>query len=570
MKHQNALFKAFFEYAYQALVVIDKKGIIKQFNPAAEQLFLYTESEAIGQNVTILMGSPHKEHHDDYLKHYLKTHISHDVVGKGREVTAQRKDGSSINIFIAVNEVNVEKNTYFIALITDVEQLIGERKALQNLAMLDPLTRTYTRGYFETNAHNWFSEFQKKQLPFSLLMLDLNNFKSINDELGHTIGDQLLITFSNRVQHCIAPHDYLVRLGGDEFLIIMQGDQKQASQLATTLLAACEKTYAMERNRVSILPSIGIYAEADTADLSRLLQRTDFALYAAKKSTCPIQFFTPHLEEKFHQQRNMEHLVREALLNEDFFYLLLQPQIDVLTKKIVGFEVLLRLKNREEVTPELFVPFIEKLGLGEKLNDILLNKLINLLQTFQWEPLKEKIKISFNISPQVYHFKNHLTVLLEKLEPFLKAHPQLYFEIELTESKLIANDMRHPARWEQITTLLKRYQVQLAIDDFAQEYSSIHRLLEYPVSTLKIDKVFIDQLSGTHGMATKEILKMLAKLGKSLDITMMAEGVETRQQVNQLKSLGYTIVQGFYFFHPLPPKEAFNLLNIKPLDEEKT
>ncbi len=568
MMQKESLFKALFHSSYQPIIIMDESGIIIQFNTASEKLFLLPSSEAIGQHIHVLLDGPPPAEHQHFI-HYLTTYLNPHIIGKGCEITAHQKNGTAVTIFISISKVKIEHHTYFFALITDVASILAEDNTLLNLATWDALTKTYSRNYFETHAHDWFMDYQHKHEPFSLLMLDLNNFKGINDELGHTIGDKLLIAFSKRIQSCLTPRDYLVRLGGDEFLVVQQGDQEQVDYLAKRLLATCEEIYELDGNHISILPSIGVYAQVEITDLSRLLQRTDFALYAAKKSIHPIQFFTPDLEEQFYQQRHLEHLIREAISKEEIFYLMFQPQIDIRLNRIVGFEALLRLNNEgEEIAPEIFIPFIETLGLGEKLNEILLNKLLNLLSKFQWSALKEKIKISFNLSPQVYHFKSHLKHLLQKIELFSNTHPQIYFEIELTESKLIATDMKYLHQWTQIGKLLKKHNIQLAIDDFAREYSSIHRLIEYPVSTLKVDRVFIEQLGNSQDVLMKQILKTFIRLGKALNMTMMVEGVETRQQVTILKRLGYTLVQGYYFYHPLHPKDAFSIANVDAIEGE--
>lgn len=570
MKFSSLLFKEFFTNTHHAMIIINELGIIEQFNPSAERLFLYSSSEATGQNVSILMDSPHKENHDKYLHQYIHKHVSHGVIGKGREVLAKRKDGKIIDIFISVNEAKVDNMTHFIAVITHIDDIFGVHKELQNLATFDTLTKTYSRSYFESNAEKWFAQYQKNQQAFSLLMLDLNNFKTINDEFGHNIGDQILITFAERVKNQIGTNDYLVRLGGDEFLIVMQGAQAEAHQLATTLTSETEKPYELAGSQLICIPCIGVYADAKITDLSHLLRRTDFALYAAKNSHHLIQYFTSDLEEKFIQQRYFEHIIREAIAHPDAFHLLFQPQVDLHKEKILGFETLLRLKYHDkDILPGYFIPIIEHMGLAEKLNTILLDKLLQLLKQFQWPSTKiakKSIKIAFNFSPQVYHLKIHLEHLLKMIHIFHQNDINIQFEIEITESKLIAQDMKYPEQWTQVSKLLKKYHVNLAVDDFSREYSSIYRLLEYHVHTLKIDKLYVDLLlNKKEKYKAQKIIKFLSILSQKLHITVIAEGVETEEQVTQLKTLGCNIGQGFYFFHPLPPEEAFALIGVKLL-----
>lgn len=565
MKLTKLLFETLFEQSYQPIVVINEAGIIEQFNPAAERLFLYSAAETVGKNVNILMGEPHKKNHDTYIQSYLRTHITHNIIGKGREVVAQRKDGLMITIFISVSEAKVDDTSHFIALITNIDEVCGVRKTLKDLATFDILTQTYSRNHFESHAYEWFREYQKNNQPFSLLMLDLDGFKNINDELGHDVGDKVLIAFAKRLQDCLPPHDYLIRLGGDEFLIITQGNYTAANKLAKKLLRSSKKSYEFEGKSITVFPSIGVYAEAEISVISNLLKRTDLALYLAKNSSVAIQFFTPDLEEKFRVQRNLERIIRAALLNMEDFYLVFQPQINLITKKIVGFEVLLRFNYQDqEILPETFIPIIENLGLSDKLNTMILDKLLRLLRKFQWNP-NDTLKIAFNLSPQASHFYINLKSLVNKISVFCQEYSNITFEIEITESKLMEVDLKHPKQWSKITSLLREHHVQLAIDDFGREYSSIYRLLIYPVNTLKVDKIFVEQLNSTYQDAAKSILKAISVLGKELNITVVPEGTETKGQAHLLRKLGCTLTQGYYFFRPLPPEEAFALVGAKLL-----
>lgn len=562
MKLTNLFFKALFEKSYQAIIVINERGIIELFNPAAERLFLYSATEAIGRNVNILMSEPHKKNHDAYIQAYLQTHVTHNIIGKGRELVAQRKDGLLINIFISVTEAKAGDNSHFIAIINNVDEIFGTRKTLKDLATLDILTQTYSRNYFEAHAYEWLLEYQKKQLPFSLLMLDLNGFKNINDVFGHLIGDRILIAFAKRLQDNLAPHDYLIRLGGDEFLIIMQGDYAAADKFTKTLLKILEMPYEFDDNIITAIPSIGIYAQAAASSLSNLLKKTDLALYAAKKSNNLIQFFTQTLENQFQHQHSLARILQEAVFHPDIFHVAFQPQVNLSTGKIMGFEALLCFHYEgKEIKPEIFIPIIETLGLSEQLNSMMLKKILLSLKKFQW-PNTKKIKIAFNLSPLKYHFKTHLKSLLTSIEHFSKTYPNFQFEMEIIESKII-QDLKDPKQWSIIVALLKKYHVYLAIDDFGREYSSIYRLLTYPIKTLKIDKIFVSELSTTNQKAAKSVIKALATLGKELNINIIAKGIETEEEVQLLKKLGCTLAQGYYFFHPLPPEEAFILIGVK-------
>lgn len=568
MEIDSQLFEGLFKTAYPAIIVINDKGIVEQFNPSAERLFLYSKEEILGKNISLLMDSPHKEKHDQYIRDYLKTHVTHNVIGKGREVVARQKDGAQINIFISVSEAKVNGSSHFIAIITNIDEVFGMRKALKKLATYDQLTQAYSRGYFESHIQNWLMEFKHNKQSVSFLMLDLDSFKRVNDDLGHHIGDLVLIEFSNRVKSCLKENDYLVRLGGDEFLIISAKNQEQALELANKVLSASEGPYSCCGSLVLITPSIGVYANAKVNDLSRLLQRVDFALYEAKKHPSSICLFTEGLEDKFRAQNKLEQIVRDSFEKAENFYLVFQPIVNIQNNEVVALEALLRLKHgNEDISIEDFIHAIETLRLSEKLNEMIADKLLSALQKYTW-PQDKLIKFSFNLSPHIYHLQSHLEKITSILSHFIKDHLNFRFEIEMTESKIMEIDAKYPGQWPIITDLLKIPHVSLAIDDFGKEYSSINRLLEYKVSTIKIDKFFISQLVDNNHFAAKSILRSLFSLGKELDVNIIAEGVENQIQLSLLKTMDCQLAQGYLFFTPLPEGEAFSLLGaeVKPED----
>lgn len=552
MNNNIILYKALFNNGHQAIIVIDELGIIVQFNPAAERLFRFSAGEIVGKNSSVLMEMPE------------------DAVGKAQELNALRKDGTVIDIYMAVSEAKIGDKTQFIAIITHIDEIFGVHKALQNLATFDILTKVYSRSYFETHAKEWFLNYQKNKQPFSLLMFDLNHFKNVNDELGHGVGDQLLITFAERLQSCLNAHDYLVRLGGDEFLVVMEGNTAATHKMANRLFAAAEKPYQFIENSLLVLPCIGVYAEAELSELSYLLRRADFALDAAKKSHHYIQYFTSELEERFYHERYLERMIREALIKPTHFFLVFQPQVDLHSNEVIGFEALLRLKYKDvELLPECFIPIIESIGWASHLNEMLLDKILDVMKKFQWNSINnsninnKKIKIAFNFSPQVYHFKNHLESLLKKMDRYSYHNAyKVQFEIELTESKLMSMETKYPGQWNDVSYLVDKYHVHFAIDDFSREYSSIYRLLQYDVNTLKIDKTYVNLLNGHQKKIAKSIIIALATMGKELNITVMAEGIETQEQALELTKLGCILGQGFYFYHPLAPEKAFELIGV--------
>jgi diguanylate cyclase (GGDEF)-like protein len=385
----------------------------------------------------------------------------------------------------------------------------------------------------------------------AVLCLDLDHFKSVNDTLGHPIGDELLKAVADRLRHCTREPDTIARLGGDEFAIIMtaMGEPTDAAALSRRLRASIVKPYDLDGHRVVVDISIGIsVAPLDATEPDQLLKNADMALYGAKSDgRGAYRFFEPEMDARMKQRRELEMDLRQALINGEF-ELHYQPLVNLQTNDITGFEALVRWNhpNRGMIPPGEFIPVAEETGLIIQLGDWVLRKACE--ETASWP---RDLKVAVNLSPAQLKCRNLVQVVVSALAASGMAATRL--QLEITESVLMQNT------FATLTTLhqLRDLGVQIAMDDFGTGYSSLSYLRSFPFDKIKIDRSFIDDLS--NGAEPLAIVHAVASLAKSLRMISTAEGVETRQQLEKLQAVGCNEMQGYFFSRARPAAEIFRL-----------
>lgn len=437
---------------------------------------------------------------------------------------------------------------------------ITERKRfleqIEYLARHDPLTGLPNRLFLQEK----FEKFLELHAQFSVLFLDLDNFKLVNDTDGHATGDELLRVVARRLKMAIKYEHILVRLGGDEFLIL-NGDASTPAAVevfAQRLVTAVCVPYLIHGNEYAISASIGIaqYPEHGDTQLD-LIKHADIAMYQAKKNG-RNRFFWFHdaLAKQTVARRDMEMRLRQAIEEEDFV-LHYQPIVDTRNGLIVGAEALIRLRDRDKgqsaelIAPASFIGLAEETGLIEAIGDWVLRHALQQLQ--QWRALKlPEIQLSINISGiQFQHplFAERIAQLLAQYQL-----PGSCLELELTEGVIMANSDTTLAT----LTAIKKLGVFLSIDDFGTGYSSLSYLKHLPIDRLKIDRSFVDELPGHLGdvAITRSILHVAA----AFQLQVTAEGVEQESQYEFLRSLGCEAAQGYLFSRPLPANEFVQIL----------
>lgn len=423
-------------------------------------------------------------------------------------------------------------------------------------AQYDNLTGLPNRILLHDRLHQAMEHSDRSGDPFWIAFLDLDRFKFINDTLGHKIGDLLLIEISRRLEHAIRDTDTVARFGGDEFIIILQGqmDENLRIWVMHRLIQAVATTAIVEGNEIATTCSIGISvypADGSTPDL--LLRNADIAMYRAKElGRNNLQFFTQSMNEKVTDRLRMETHLRKAFeLNE--FLLVYQPKVDLNTKQIVGMEALMRWNSKELgfISAQHFIPLAEEIGLIIQIGEWALKTAC--AQAVAWQKAGfANLLMSVNLSARQFRQKDLVESIAAILrETGLNAGS---LELELTES-LIMNEIEGSLK---VLHGIKSLGVSLAIDDFGTGYSSLSYLKNLPVDTLKIDKSFIDDIVLHSDEAP--IVASVISLAKNLKLKVVAEGVESYEQVTYLASHGCNEIQGYYFSHPEPAETIETML----------
>ncbi len=427
----------------------------------------------------------------------------------------------------------------------------------------DSLTGLPNRKYLHHYLVEVVEKLEDKKQKFAVLFLDIDRFKLINDSLGHGIGDLLLKSVSDRLKSLIRQGDLLVRWGGDEFAIIAKtiASQDVVVQIAETMIQALSLPFACNGHELHITTSIGasIYPDHNT-DVEGLIRNADMAMYRAKvDGRNNFQFYIPNMQEQSFQRLSMENNLRRALENEELetYY---QPQIDLHTGQIVGLEVLLRWKHVTlgSISPSQFIPLAEETGLIIAVGYWVLRH--TCLQAIEWNKSGlPPIQIGVNLSIKQLQQKDFLSSLQQILnETNFDPH---YLELEITEGIMMDNV-------EEKIVLLNQFRqmgIQLSIDDFGTGYSALSYLKNLPIDTLKIDRTFIEYID--HNEQDQAIVASLINLSHSLNLIVIAEGVETQEQVDILRELGCDRIQGYFFYKALPTEEIEALLRAQAITQ---
>jgi diguanylate cyclase (GGDEF)-like protein len=439
-----------------------------------------------------------------------------------------------------------------VVLYTDVTELKLREKQIDHIAHHDALTDLPNRILFREKLEEALARARRSRLSVAVFCLDLDHFKDVNDTLGHPAGDVLLKVVAGRLVSCLRVTDMAARLGGDEFAIIVPDlpTPEFATALALRLLNAVAQPIDIDGQHVLTSASVGVViAEPDDLDTDRLLKNADLALYRSKSDgRNTFRYFEPEMDTKAQARRALEIDLRMAITRNEM-QLHYQPVVDVGTDDIVAFEALIRWTHptRGAVAPLDFIGFAEETGLIRPLGEWILRRACTDAQTWP-----EHIRVAVNLSPAQFKDRHLAATILQILEDTGLTPSRL--ELEITESLLLSDTTAN------LITLnrLKDAGVRVAMDDFGTGYSSLGNLRSFPFDKIKIDQSFIKDLESNPDSAA--IVRAVLSLGRSLGIGTVAEGVETREQLSQLRAEGCTQIQGFYYSKARPAADIARLL----------
>ncbi len=444
----------------------------------------------------------------------------------------------------------------FVALSRNVTQNKLSEERIRLLAHFDPLTRLPNRVMLTDRCHQALASAQRTGQSLALFFLDLDHFKNINDSLGHAVGDQLLIAFSDRLQTQVREQDTVSRLGGDEFVLLLPDtDAKGAAHMAEKLLKACLHPLQLELHELTVSPSVGIAMFPDDgltfADLSRC---ADAAMYRAKHDgRNSYRFFTSEMQSQAERTLAIENGLRKALARQQLS-LLYQPQVCLSKRSVCGAEVLLRWTHPELglVAPSEFVPIAESSGLIMAIGEWVLRSAAQ--QWSDWMAAgMAPITLSVNLSSVQFRHAD----LPEMVSAALRdtGMPPHLLELELTEGTAMAN----PESAIAVMNNLYERGIRMSIDDFGTGYSSLSYLKKFKISKIKIDQTFVHDI--TVDPDDKAIVGAIIKMADNLSMVTLAEGVETQAQLDYLREQGCDQVQGYFFSRPLPPDQFIEFID---------
>ncbi len=548
MQEKLQLAATVFESTAEGVLITDTRQRINAVNRAFSEITGYSESEAIGETPRLLASGLH----DSAFYAAMWYQLTAEGHWQG-EISNRRKNGEIYPSWLTISAVrNRDKFiTHFVAVFADISSLKQAQARLDYQAHHDPLTGLPNRTLFESRLHAALAHSKEAKSLGAVLFLDLDRFKHINDSLGHPVGDLLLKGIAHRLKDNLRDIDTVARLGGDEFIILLPGLQtgSDAETIATKLLNSFSAPFQAGEHEFFISTSIGTALFPDDgADVATLVKNADAAMYRSKaKGRNRVESYTRDLTAQASERIALEHELRRAIERNEFT-LSYQPKLSLLTERLVGAEALIRWNHPTfgDVPPERFIPLAEENGMILQIGEWVLENACQ--QLHQWNQTYDVFgPLSVNLAGAQLRQPN-LVHHIEQLLTQYQLQPGC-LQLEITENFIMSQTE------EALSVLhrLKKLGVQLAIDDFGTGYSSLSYLKRLPLDILKIDQSFVRGLpDDPHDAA---IVRAIIALGRSMQLTVIAEGVENLEQQQFLADEGCEQIQGYIVSLPLPPEE---------------
>ncbi|QOG11486.1 EAL domain-containing protein [Arcobacter sp. FWKO B] len=536
------------------VMITDNSGIIEEVNNAFCTITGYKREEIIGKNASILRSGRHDKSFFKKMWEEIKANGYHKC-----EIYNAKKSGEIFPCILGISTINDQKGNikHLVGIFTDISQQKKYENELKFLVYHDSLTKLPNRDFLMQRLEQVVAQSSRKNLKFALLTLDLDHFKDINDSYGHTTGDELLVEIAKKLKQRLRLEDSVFRLGGDEFAILLEHiENTQAiSVVARDVINILNQSYKTKNGlelRINASIGIAIYPEHGLT-AKQIFQNADASLYLAKeKGRGVFAYYSDELTIAALKRVEIETKLRNALIKNEL-RLYYQPQIDMKSGKIVGAEALIRWIKSDGtvISPIEFIPIAEQTGLINIIGEWVINEAC--MQVKKWidKKLVNEFTMAVNISAKQFYNSDinkfiSTTLRLHKLDAG-------YLEIELTESALVEKEEETIG----ILDCLRAQGVRIALDDFGTGYSSLSYLKKFPLDMIKIDKSFVDDIP--HEKSDMEIATTIISIGHTFGFRVLAEGVETQEQLDFLKSQGCDVYQGYFKSKPIPANE-FELL----------
>ncbi|MBU0689972.1 MAG: EAL domain-containing protein [Gammaproteobacteria bacterium] len=532
------------------IMVTDAEGNILRVNKAFSEITGYEPEQVVGQNPRILKSGRHDAVFYSAMWHAIKTHGSWSG-----EIWNRRRSGEIYPERLTITALKDEhgKLVNYVASVTDITLHKAAENEIRSLAFYDPLTGLPNRRLMLDRLQQALSSCGRSKKFGAVLFLDLDNFKSLNDTLGHDKGDLLLQEVARRLELCIRKGDTVARLGGDEFVVMLEDLSPHALEAASQtegvgekIMEMLNKPYQLGHHEYHNSPSIGATLFSEGRDsIDELIKQADIAMYQAKKAgRNTLRFFDPQMQESLNAKASLEDDLRKSLTRAQFS-LYYQVQVDE-NYRPFGAEALIRWIHPERglVSPDHFIPLAEETGLILPIGEWVLENACAQLKAWEDTPLTSGLCLSINVSAKQFHQAGFVTQVSDAIRHHAVDPGKL--ELELTESMLLENVDETIATMEA----LKQLGIKLSLDDFGTGYSSLQYLKRLPLDQFKIDKSFIRDIAVSS--SDRAIVQSVIAMAHSLELDVIAEGVETQTQCDLLMKHGCPHYQGYLFSKPVP------------------
>ena len=554
LRHSQERFHSAFNQAAVGMALVDTSGEILQANHAASSLLGFTEHELKGRTLSSLSYPSHVG-----LEQPLLTAIDSDErPAASLEKLFVHRNGDSLWVQMSVSAVRTARRepSYYIVQLQDVTDRKRAEAELEYLAHFDTLTGLRNRASFQLQLQASVDAAQRHASESAVMFIDLDGFKHVNDSLGHSAGDELLKMVASRLTSAVRASDVVGRLGGDEFVVLADGAAaSKATRLALKILDVLSQPYRLGDRDIGVTASVGIsVCPRDGLTADALLRNADTAMFHAKElGRNHFAFYDEELTRRAQERLQLESALRQALARDEL-RLVYQPIVE--DGSVRTMEALLRWNHpdRGAISPAVFIPIAEETGLIVEIGGWVLRQACD--QLSRWRAAGRALeRVAINISVIQLLRTDFVSTVQAALDASALQGRDL--EVEVTESMV----MRDPERAVAALQSLRDGGVHVSIDDFGTGFSSLAQLQRLPVNRMKIDRSFVQRLPDDANAAA--VVTTIAALGVALDLSVVAEGVETLQQQQFLLKRGVTSLQGYFFAHPMPPAEAASMLGAR-------
>jgi diguanylate cyclase (GGDEF)-like protein/PAS domain S-box-containing protein len=540
-EEQLRLFARAIENISEGMFILDASYQFVEVNSACCELLLQEKSTFQGEMLNFSL-------YPESFSIQIRQLIKQQGYWSG-EIEAARADNSQFLMSLAIDSIKDEQGeiSHYVGVFSDITRRKQQEEELRKLTNNDILTGLPNRSSLQVTLSNLV----KKDIHHTLMVLDLDNFKRINDSLGHQVGDDLLIQVAQRIETTIPSQASLYRLGGDEFAILLDNnpDIGSSAAIATNVIEALKNSFDVQNEHMVIGLSIGIvlYPE-DEQNEQALLRKADIAMYHAKSGGGNrYQFYSESLNQNVLRQLEVENLIREGL-RDDLFEVYYQAKVDLKRDRVTGMEALVRLKHPVHglIPPNDFIPLAEENGLIIEIGDIVLRKACTAAQKWREQGIFNG-RIAVNLSSKQFALPD----LVQRIESILRLTqlPAENLELEITEGTVIKN----PESAIKVMQQLTRMGISLALDDFGTGYSSLSYLKRFPIHRLKVDKSFIDDIDKSD--MDLKMVDSIITIAHNMGLTVVGEGVEQTSQLAILRALNCEEIQGYIFSKPVPESD---------------